>query len=477
MLRSRRAHAVVLAVAVCVLAATLAVTTLVARNLIRRQMVSREAEALYAVTLMEQLDAARANGADLGETDEQLGFDAAVLASRLRGMMGIRFFDPSGRPSDTFPANIHARPLAPAALQQARDLHAHGAFRPDTPLSEVFIYLPEFATGPIARVPTLEVTVPLHRREGQRLAGVAQFVVEGASLAAEFARLDRHLAGMAGAALVAAAALLAALMQPAFRQVNRLHALLTERNERLRHANEELALAARSAALGAVSGHLMHGLKNPLASLSQFVRSAQNGAPPAQDDWQDALTAARRMQALVEQTLEVLADAGGGPGYDVTLDELLDGVRKQAASLAQSRGVSLAVHADADIRLPSRTANLLHLILRNLLENALQATPAGKGVSLRAGWDAGTLLLAVEDEGPGFPSALLPKLFLPCKSTREGGSGLGLAISKQLAEHLGAGLGLEPGAGGGCRFVVRLPLPQTDAPAPHTGRPVAELSA
>ena len=61
----------------------------------------------------------------------------------------------------------------------------------------------------------------------------------------------------------------------------------------------------------------MHGLRNPLASLSQFVSGQGNGIARQKDEeTQDALTAARRMQSLVEQTLEVLADARGEPAYE-----------------------------------------------------------------------------------------------------------------------------------------------------------------
>ena len=326
-------------------------------------------------------------------------------------------------------------------------------------MSEIFIYLPQFATGNIPRVATLRVTVPLHRRDSTNLAGAAQFIVEGESIAQEYARLDRHLGGLAAAAFAVSGLLLVAMLWPAFRQVGRLNRELAQRNERLSRANQELALAARASALGAVSAHLMHGLRNPLASLSQFVSGQGNGMARQKDEEvQDALTAARRMQSLVEQTLEVLADARGEPAYEVTVKELVEGARQRVEALAAKRGVSLSTVAAGDPMLSSRAANLLRLILVNLLENAVQVTAPGGKVSLAAELQDGRLILRVQDQGPGFPEHLRPGLFLPCRSTREGGSGLGLAISKQLAEHLGATLELRESTSSGCVFALDLPL-------------------
>jgi len=371
-------------------------------------------------------------------------------------VIGIRFFDPGGQFTDSFPANIAPTRLRDAALASVRRFQPHARFRPATPLTEVFIYRSEFAKGQIARVPVLEITVPLHPQHSDRLAGVAQFLVEGYSVVEEYARLDRRLGGLAGLAFVVAGGLLAVMLWPAFRRMERLAQEVAARSERLRRANEELALTARAAALGAVSAHLMHGLKNPLASLSQFVHSGSRGELQ-QEDWQDALAAARRMHSLVEQTLEVLAEAGSGASYTLTAAELAHQVQARVAALAQTRAVALRMEADLQDPLPSHTANLISLILVNLLENAIQATPAGKQVSLVLRAEPDRLCWRVQDQGPGFPAHLRSSLFLPCQSTREGGSGLGLAISKQLANHLGASLELVEPAEGGCIFELAVP--------------------
>lgn len=455
--RTRRSFWLGIGMAALVLAATILSGWLLVRSLVREQIARRDAEALHATTLMEQLDERGEMESTL--TEEQIGFDAALRASRLRGVIGIRFFDAAGTFKDSFPANVQPTNLGSGALDAMRELRPFGRFTPAMPLDQVFVYLPQFATGHIARTPILEVTVPLYRRDGNTLAGSAQFIVEGDGIAREYARLDRHLAWVGVSALILAALLFGAMLWPVFRQLENVYSQLARERDRLVRANEELALAVRSSALGAVSAHLMHGLKNPLASLAEFLRSRgtvegrENG-----DDIEDALTAARRMQALVQHTLEVLADSQGQPNYDVTISEVLDSIGERSAPLAGTRDVTLSLRTDLRETIPSRNANLTGLILNNLVQNAIQATPPGKTVILKAVRSDDRIVFTVRDQGPGFPESMRPRLFLPCKSSREGGSGIGLAISKHLAHFLGAKLELVESTSAGSMFTLELQL-------------------
>ena len=111
--------------------------------------------------------------------------------------------------------------------------------------------------------------------------------------------------------------------------------------------------------------------------------------------------------------------------------------------------------------LPNREANLALLILENLVKNGLQATPRGQSVKCRMAVAESKLNIEVEDQGPGFPPALLNSLFKACRSTKAGGNGIGLAICKQLASHLGAELELKRSDATGCVFALTLPRPKS----------------
>jgi signal transduction histidine kinase len=98
------------------------------------------------------------------------------------------------------------------------------------------------------------------------------------------------------------------------------------------------------------------------------------------------------------------------------------------------------------------------LILENLVQNGIEATPAGKTVQVMVTGGAGAINFEVSDQGSGLPAGMETRLFMPCTSVKKGGGGIGLAISKQLAQSLGAQLELAGNSSTGCRFRLIVPL-------------------
>jgi two-component system sensor histidine kinase TctE len=90
-------------------------------------------------------------------------------------------------------------------------------------------------------------------------------------------------------------------------------------------------------------------------------------------------------------------------------------------------------------------ATLLKELVRNLLDNAINYTPAGGQVTARLLTDrfGGVVVLLVEDTGPGIPESEREQVFEPfyrALGTNVDGSGLGLAIVKEIALQHGASI-------------------------------------
>ncbi len=109
---------------------------------------------------------------------------------------------------------------------------------------------------------------------------------------------------------------------------------------------------------------------------------------------------------------------------------------------------------------------LLKELLRNLIDNAIAYTPEHGQVTLRVLVDvfSGTLVLLVEDSGPGIPEAERELVFQPfyrALGTNVDGSGLGLAIVLEIAQQHGATVSIEdawpagPADSTGTRIAVR----------------------
>jgi two-component system sensor histidine kinase KdpD len=103
---------------------------------------------------------------------------------------------------------------------------------------------------------------------------------------------------------------------------------------------------------------------------------------------------------------------------------------------------------------------LMEQVLMNLLENALQHTPAGTPVELVARMQKAGVLIEIADRGPGIPSGLEERIF--DKFTRGkspgGGVGLGLSICRVIVEAHGGRIWAENRPGGGAVFRFTLPI-------------------
>ena len=138
---------------------------------------------------------------------------------------------------------------------------------------------------------------------------------------------------------------------------------------------------------------------------------------------------------------------------------------------------------------------LLRELIRNLVDNALQYTPAGGSVTVRLTHEQNTqaLVLQVEDTGPGIPEAERELVFQPfyrALGTNVDGSGLGLAIVHEIVQQHGATISISnarrpaptptptptQGQGPGALFTVRFAVtaPQLNSTLPPPNAPAAD---
>jgi signal transduction histidine kinase len=463
--RGRLVLAGSVAAALLVLAAVLLWAALNLRRSITIEIGNRAGEILDSVAAAQYLDD-RQGGETLTTLDDPTEqIQLALKISRLRDVIGVRLFAPDGKFVNAFPAYVAEGALTPDDLAGLRSLRPVNHFLPRARLEEQEL-LPE-TNGPA--VPLLLVEIPLRTDEPSHLAGIVQFVMNGSSLARQYAAVDRQLAEEFSVAFLVAGGILCTALFLAFGRLERANRLLARRTADLLRANRELTLAAKTSAVGAVASYLIHGLRNPLSGLRNFVRDQAADNHRGQDEeWQAAAATTERMQNLVRRTVSVLQQQSTVATYELSFSELGELLDNRMRPAVLAAGVHWQTVVSAEGTLSGREAELALLILENLAQNAIEATPGGKVVSCSIFTRRQAVVAQISDEGPGLPTAARERLFSPCASAKKDGSGIGLAISQQLAKHLGADLRLVASTERGTCFELELPpaTPAPPAPAP-----------
>jgi signal transduction histidine kinase len=203
-----------------------------------------------------------------------------------------------------------------------------------------------------------------------------------------------------------------------------------------------------------------HQLRTPLTALRLRLENLERDvAAGGRSDLESALREVERLGALVESLL-ALARSGArtAPASRVELGTLVRERIDAWSPLAEERGLRLL--ADLDGEGAARAAEeRVRQIMDNLIENAIEASPAGGTVTLLVRTAPPWVELRVRDEGPGLDEQQRNRAF--DRFWRGGGgdgSGLGLPIVRALVEADGGEIELMPAPTGGLDAIVRLRL-------------------
>ena len=196
-----------------------------------------------------------------------------------------------------------------------------------------------------------------------------------------------------------------------------------------------------------------HELRTPLAGLHMHVQLLQRQHPELAVSFHKLRQDIARMTALVDSLLTLarldpLARTQLN-SQALALQPVLEQLLGEFAGEAAQRGISLSLRVEVDeVRADPQ---MLGIMLRNLVGNALRYCPAGSRVEIEASRPAGRDRIVVRDDGPGVDEASRRRLserFFRVLGQEAGGSGLGLSIVQRIAELHGIALNFGPGLDG-----------------------------
>lgn len=236
---------------------------------------------------------------------------------------------------------------------------------------------------------------------------------------------------------------------------------LSRQHVELQESQRTRAQSERLAALSHLAATLGAGLHPPVAAIrgAEALLRRRLGEPEGAVD-----PRARELFDVIERELD---------GADAVLRDLVDFARGREPVLAPTylaevigealeivRGGDPDDDVDVDVRLTAAVAvveidrELFRTLLVNLLQNAIEALPAGRRgrIEVRADGGRERWWLTVEDDGVGVPGPAVHRIFEPLFTTKARGAGLGLPVAAEIVRRHGGALRVDRGAAGGARF-------------------------
>lgn len=217
---------------------------------------------------------------------------------------------------------------------------------------------------------------------------------------------------------------------------------------------------------------LSHDMKTPLTTMiayAELISTEKKDDPdPSVVEMADAIRrSGDKLLGMIENFLALSRlESGEGAMHKepVAVAPMLADVAGMFAGLAASKSATISVEADALLPKAELDRSGVERAVSNLVKNAIEHTPAGGGITMRAGSYVdeigGGLIISVSDTGPGIPESdiarVFDKYYRSTSSRKSRGSGLGLAIVKAVAEAHGGSAELISGSTGST-FSIYLP--------------------
>jgi C4-dicarboxylate-specific signal transduction histidine kinase len=232
----------------------------------------------------------------------------------------------------------------------------------------------------------------------------------------------------------------------------------------------------RLMSLDAATAAMAHELKQPLAAIASMSRAASNWikrTPPVLDEAQTCLA------AISDSTIRADEIIFGVRGLFKKTDKHktmihVDDVARQVLSLVQPdlllNGVSVTTEFQNDLPEVPADRTLIQQVILNLVRNAIDAMSSRPAPARRLRLATSvnghsSVLLCVQDTGPGIAGEKPERVFEPFFTTKSTGMGLGLSICRSVVEDHGGSLRIAKSDSYGCVFEVGLPI----APPNHGG--------
>jgi len=224
---------------------------------------------------------------------------------------------------------------------------------------------------------------------------------------------------------------------------------------------EQLETSRRLAAIGEMVAGVSHQLRNPLGIMKVSAEILRDSFP-SRSEGKEATAQFRQLTGMLVSEID---------GLSYIIQNFLDFARpiqihavpcdirqviEESLSLVpvdQFSSTVLSVSIPDDLPAYTLDRNLIEQVVRNLVQNALEATDEGH-VYLSVQDVDGKMRIIVRDEGHGMDEETLKNMFNPFYSLKDNGTGLGLSIAHRIIQEHGGTIQADSIRGEGSTFTI-----------------------
>lgn len=242
---------------------------------------------------------------------------------------------------------------------------------------------------------------------------------------------------------------------------SKLYSEITNTNELLKTAKQELIVKEKLATVGEMLTTLAHEIRNPLTAIGGFANIISKKAEnlTIKDLAEKIYIHASKMDNMFKEFL-LLAKYNTLQYVSADLNEITSECIENF-NYSNTKDIIFIFNKGEDIKV-NIDKNMIKVVINNLIKNAIQAMPKGGKITIDTKKENGYAVLCVEDEGHGIPSDVLPNIFDPFYTTKFNGFGIGLSISYKIVKQHNGIIFAENKDSGGAKFIVKLPLSQEE---------------
>jgi two-component system NtrC family sensor kinase len=230
---------------------------------------------------------------------------------------------------------------------------------------------------------------------------------------------------------------------------------------------EQLRHADRLATIGQLAAGVAHELNEPLGNILGFAQLAKKSPDlptQVQKDLKNIESASLHAREIIRK-LMTFARQFPPQKSRVNLNDIVtDGIYFFEARCVKS-DIQLVCRLAPDLPMITADPGQMNQVLVNLVVNAIQAMPSGGKLTVETRLTEDGVSVIVEDTGPGISDEITNQIFLPFFTTKDvnEGTGLGLAVVHGIVSSHGGQIRVETDLGKGTRFVIQLPLSDSDS--------------